>query len=315
MNFFEEVGNDKQSDSSSTAAALGFFNKMESFGFYFNLHLLISVFEGVERLNAELQKKELSVNESHRKVYIVKESFSSLREKGFSELWHDAESGAAKLRLQSPTLPRLRLRKVPRRLDSGSSHEYSTPRKYFEKLFYEVIDLTLTSLNDRFQSDTINFLNAVEDFILKKLGMSENVVTSFYNINGEEEFDPERLRLHRDMLLDAMQSAGISSPNCIMDVVQFLRANPEVASLIPEIKKLCRIILTIPASTCTAERSFSALHRLNTYLRSNLRQDRLNHVAVLHVHRDYTAALDLKPLMKEWISRSAQHSSTFSMAM
>jgi hypothetical protein len=37
---------------------------------------------------------------------------------------------------------------------------------------------------------------------------------------------------------------------------------------------------TIPATSCSAERSFSALHLLKTYLRSTMGQKRLNSIAV-----------------------------------
>ncbi|KAK0140305.1 hypothetical protein N1851_022780 [Merluccius polli] len=46
------------------------------------------------------------------------------------------------------------------------------------------------------------------------------------------------------------------------------------------------------ASSCEAERSFSALRRLKTWLRANMTQDRLNGVVVCHVHRDKVDQLD-----------------------
>jgi hypothetical protein len=46
------------------------------------------------------------------------------------------------------------------------------------------------------------------------------------------------------------------------------------------------ILYTMPASTATTERLFSALRRLKTYLRTTMLQDRLTSLAVLHVHRD-----------------------------
>ena len=38
----------------------------------------------------------------------------------------------------------------------------------------------------------------------------------------------------------------------------------------------------------TAERSFSALRRLKSYLRSTMGQERLNNIAILNVHNDIT---------------------------
>ncbi|KYQ55428.1 hypothetical protein ALC60_05716, partial [Trachymyrmex zeteki] len=43
-----------------------------------------------------------------------------------------------------------------------------------------------------------------------------------------------------------------------------------------------RVLLTIPTSTCSNERSFSYLRHLKSYLRS--KQKRLNHIATLYIH-------------------------------
>ena len=53
-----------------------------------------------------------------------------------------------------------------------------------------------------------------------------------------------------------------------------------------------RLLLVMPASSCEAERSFSALRMLKTWVRANMTQDRLNGVVVCHVHRDKVDQLD-----------------------
>ncbi|KYM93410.1 hypothetical protein ALC62_15988 [Cyphomyrmex costatus] len=53
--------------------------------------------------------------------------------------------------------------------------------------------------------------------------------------------------------------------------------------MLDEFSKLIRILITIPVTSCIAERSFSALRKLKTYTRSTMRQGRLNHIAILHV--------------------------------
>ena len=54
----------------------------------------------------------------------------------------------------------------------------------------------------------------------------------------------------------------------------------------PNIAILLRIFATLPVTTATSERSFSALKFLKNYLRSTMIQDRLNGLALLYVHRD-----------------------------
>ena len=55
---------------------------------------------------------------------------------------------------------------------------------------------------------------------------------------------------------------------------------------LPCIKKLLQIMVTLPVTTCTSERSFSTLRRVKTYLRSTMGCQRLNGLALLNIHRD-----------------------------
>ena len=52
------------------------------------------------------------------------------------------------------------------------------------------------------------------------------------------------------------------------------------------IKVALRIIGTLPVTSCKCERSFSALRRLKTYTRSTMVAEKLNGLALLHVHKD-----------------------------
>ncbi|KAJ8947216.1 hypothetical protein NQ318_001502 [Aromia moschata] len=52
----------------------------------------------------------------------------------------------------------------------------------------------------------------------------------------------------------------------------------------PNIKTLLKIFATLPVSTCSAERSFSTLKRLKTYLRNTTSTNRLNGFALMNIH-------------------------------
>ena len=95
-------------------------------------------------------------------------------------------------------------------------------------------------------------------------------------------FDFNRLSLHRQMFFDQITLKNVKIKSTLQDVVNFLKANRNLADLMPEFMKLLRFLLTIPASSCTAERSFSTLRRLKNYLRSSMKSNRLNHLSVIH---------------------------------
>ena len=50
------------------------------------------------------------------------------------------------------------------------------------------------------------------------------------------------------------------------DIVNILQTDAAIRSLLPEQTKCIRILLTIPLSSCTAERCFSALRFLKTFM-------------------------------------------------
>lgn len=72
--------------------------------------------------------------------------------------------------------------------------------------------------------------------------------------------------------------------------------------LFSEVFKLLRIVLTVPVTTATAERTFSVLRRLKTFLRSSMGQPKLNHVLLLHVHKGRTDNIHLSKIAKEFAS-------------
>ena len=66
---------------------------------------------------------------------------------------------------------------------------------------------------------------------------------------------------------------------------------------------LMKLLLVMPATNATSERSFSALRRIKTYLCSTVSQQRLNSFMLLHVNRDKTVRfnLDLSQISREFV--------------
>jgi hypothetical protein len=80
---------------------------------------------------------------------------------------------------------------------------------------------------------------------------------------------------------------------------------PTVHALFTGVEQLIRLLLLCPASSCSAERSFSALRRLKTWLRNTTNQTRLNAVAVCNVHQEHLDEVDVSVAAKEFAEQSA----------
>ena len=64
-------------------------------------------------------------------------------------------------------------------------------------------------------------------------------------------------------------------------------------------------------TSATTERTFSTLRRLKNYLRSTMSQKRLNHVVVLHTHKERIDELDLLATAREFVSANDRRRAYF----
>lgn len=92
-------------------------------------------------------------------------------------------------------------------------------------------------------------------------------------------------------------------PTTVMEAAGLM---PKLKDLIPEVAQLVKLALTAPATSCTAERSFSLLNRLKTNFRNSMTQARLNHTAICANYGRQLQSLDRTELVREFVSRSPQ---------
>ena len=79
---------------------------------------------------------------------------------------------------------------------------------------------------------------------------------------------------------------------------QFYILLSSMQTAFPDLFALVRAALTIPVSSTTAERSFSALKGIKTYLRSTMSEERLTHLSILSIERDLSKFLDYDKINK-----------------
>jgi histone deacetylase complex regulatory component SIN3 len=76
-------------------------------------------------------------------------------------------------------------------------------------------------------------------------------------------------------------AAMAEKTNSITDTLA--STNPD---LYPNVTKCLHVLLAMPVSTASAERSFSSMRRLKTYLRSTMTTERLSGLGLLNIHRE-----------------------------
>ena len=214
--------------------------------------------------------------------------------------------------VDEPRLPRHR--KQPRRYDDGLSTGdfHQTPKAHYRQYYFEAIDLIVNCIQDQFDQPGYRIYNSLETLLIKackheELDDSLEAVCSFY----KDDFDQDLLRTQLQTFGVHFQQlnpspTGVSNTHLtIFDVKNyFLSLSPGQMSLLSQVRRVLQLILIMPATNSTSERSFSALRCVKSYLRSTMRQERLNYLMLLHVHKDRTDALDLKAVVNDFIEDS-----------
>ena len=73
------------------------------------------------------------------------------------------------------------------------------------------------------------------------------------------------------------------------------------SSMYPNVRALVNILCTLPVTSCSAERSFSALKRIKNALRSSMITERLTGLTLLHLHRDIS--VDIPEVIDQFARR------------
>ena len=133
----------------------------------------------------------------------------------------------------------------------------------------------------------------------------------------EGKFDFERLKIQLLMLPDAITTAfagtavKVKKVTNVRTIGDSLSQSTMLRSMLGEVDKLLRAYLTFPVTSATAERSFSALRKLKTFLRSSMTQQHLNNLFLMYVHTTRTDELDLSSVANEFVSSNTRRINYF----
>ena len=292
---------------------------MSTFDYLYGNILGEMLLKHADNLSRTLQSKTISAAEGQETAKMTVDTIKSLRsDRMFDLFWLKVNRLASEFDIDEPHLPRRR--RVPRRLDDGLSEGdfHDDPKSLYRQLYYEAIDLTVNTIQDRFDQPGYRIYNSLETLLLRACKQEDfedilQKVCKFY----KDDFDQEILHTH-------LQTFGVhfqqvqdhplegNTKFTIFDIKEyFLSLSHGQLSLISSVKRLLQLILVMPATNASSERSFSALRRVKSYLRTTMKQERLNYLMLLHVHKDKTDKMDLKSILNEFVSYSDHRSGIF----
>ena len=314
---FDEMQSCTHDDQGHRAA--GVFCKLEEFRTYIGLKLSYLVFGATEEVSHLLQSKTTTVDEAVQQLDVAKRFLQRQRSDEAFRLFYDQVVSHSTPLTHPPMLPRRR--RLPARYGNCSGTDttcHATAEDAYRKEYYEVIDVIIGELDKRFEQRTLTIPRRTEKLLLSAanwtvegdLPIDDDVLTFYKNdINGEQF--RRQLRMVPDMMKCAEEAKGLKVVTTIRTLADIITSSSIYIGMFSEVVKLLRIFMTVPVSTASAERSFSSLRRLKTYLRSTMTQQRLNNVMVPHCHKHEIDNIDLTSVAKEFVSANESRTTFF----
>ncbi|XP_075494879.1 uncharacterized protein LOC142532472 [Primulina tabacum] len=160
--------------------------------------------------------------------------------------------------------------------------------------FRESIDFILMELNTRFNESSVELLSLSTALDPKNSFDSFNsddickLAKKFY---PEDFTDQEIVALEYELIhykLDVMQNLNVST---LVELCQQLTESGR-SSVYVMLTRLIHLVLTLPVSTATTERAFSAMKHVKTALRNKMEDDFLADCLTLYIEQDLAKHID-----------------------
>lgn len=274
--------------------------------FVLMLTFMCDIFGRTQSLSLMLQSSSIDFDAAIVLLECIRADLVSMRsaEEHLNSLWVDALSSCERcgievelsdvtesLAASRPT----RKRRLPAHLQDscvtdtvGERPEVHSKLGFKTNVYFPVLDRMLNELERRFASTNCDVLKGIQALSPSSQTFADiTSVSAFAQAYGADVEDLSH-ELHQAKRL--LQRMTIEDrPNTL---VEFISHIERYGDAFAELHRLGVIAISLPVSTASCERSFSALRHIKTWVRNSISNDKLDSVSVLAIECERTQALD-----------------------
>ena len=192
-------------------------------------------------------------------------------------------------------------------MGTGESHYTSSIEDHYRVQYFEALNLLTACIKDRFDQPGYRVYSKLETLLLNAVNgvtLDEDCFSEMMDLYTSD-FDSFLLKSQLQIL--QTKFSNMPKPVRVSSILEFLIGLSQSQSLLSEVVKLMKLILVMPATNSTSEHSFSALKHVKTYLRSSMTQSRLNHLMILHMHKEISDSLNLVHCVNDFVDSNEHH--------
>jgi len=289
-------------------------NELGEYEFILAIVIWYEVLYAVNLVSKHLQAKDMLIDVAIEKVEGLISFFKDYRETGFLEALGIAKGITLEMDIGTTFRKRReikRKRHFDENLDDTNAGTQSAEELFRISYFLPVVDQAISSLTTRFeqyQSYQQNFgflftsetLQSLDDTSLKS---SCDNLGAVLTKDGKSDVDANELYVELKFLQDFIPKENMGP----VEILKFLKRH----DCFPNASIAYRVLLTIPVTVASVERSFSKLKLLKSYLRSTMTQQRLNDLATIALESGLLEKIDYEHIIEDFISRNTKRMKYF----
>lgn len=275
----DQIINENKRDDIAAKAG-GILAQMETFHTLFGLHYAKLIFSATDQSAVTLQGKDITATDARGIINSLKAYLDSLRD-SFEIFWTSVVQFADK---KNVVISIPRQRNLPKKLDdTQTQHKFAVnrPEEYYRQQYNAVIEAIKGQLETRFSQAALDRLSVIETTLLDGANGRQQALysTDAYTslLVYEHLIDIQKLDTQLHMLPSVIETvnqmnkdnksySSVNHVSSVRSLVNILSSSQFGQNLCSEVYRLCLIYLTVPMTSATAERSFSTMRRIKTYL-------------------------------------------------
>ncbi|KAJ8346579.1 hypothetical protein SKAU_G00279800 [Synaphobranchus kaupii] len=260
-------------------------------------HDVLSKINTVSKL---LQPSTMQLDVAVNLLESTKSHLLSYRNDGFAAAQASAKDACEEMHVET-VLKEKRLRSTKTHFAYEAPDEpVRDALKRLETTFFNVVvDSAIASLDDRFETPfgvLQNFPTLDDEALEKQCEELENTLRS-----GEEaDIDGRELAMEIRNLPQLPTNRMTA-----FELLDFVHKK-ELTELYPNLWISLRIACTLPVTVASAERSFSKLKLIKTYLRSSMAQDRLTGLAIISINHEVGRQVSYDDVIDDFAARKSR---------
>ncbi|XP_066337766.1 uncharacterized protein [Miscanthus floridulus] len=292
-----DIDNDPAKSSEAKGLAN---NELGQYDFIVAVAIWYEVLYAANLVSKQMQEKDMLID--------------GYRETGFLQALESAKEIALEMDIGTTFTKK---RKITRKRHHDENPEDTniatmSPEELFRiEYFNTLIDQAIVSLETRFEQykeyqKNFGFLFTSET--LRSLD-NQSLKSSCDNLevvlkkDEKSDIDAKELYMELKFLQDFIPEERMGP----IEILRFLKEH----GCFPNATIAYRVLLTIPVTVASAERSFSKLKLLKTYLRSTMTQERLNDLAIIALEGELLEKIDYEHIIEDFISKNTKRMMLF----